>query len=188
MKEIYKNKIIEFYKNSKRLPTYSEIMKMLSFKSKNAVYKLINQLVKEGVLEKDSRGKISPAKLYGEVKVLGTVEAGFPGVAEELASDTLSLDEFLIENKEATYMLTVKGDSMIDAGIHEGDLVLVERKGEPRDGDIVIAEIDGGWTMKYFRRRNDKVYLEPANKKFSLIFPKEELKIAAIVKAIIRKY
>ena len=100
----------------------------------------------------------------------------------------MSLDEYLIENKEATYLLEVKGDSMIDAGIHEGDLVIVERKGEPKDGDIVIADVDGGWTMKYFRKRGSTIYLEPANRKYKPIYPTESLNIAAIVKGVIRKY
>jgi SOS regulatory protein LexA len=183
-----KNKIVSFYKRNKRMPGYKEIMELLGFKSKNAVYKLINKLVEEGVVEKDSRGRISPHKLIGELPVLGLVEAGFPSVAEEELSDTMSIDEYLINNKEASYILEVKGDSMIDEGIREGDLVIAERKGDAKDGDIVIAEVDGGWTMKYFRKKGRQIYLEPANKKYKPIYPEHELKIAAIVKGVIRKY
>jgi repressor LexA len=188
MYENYKKKILDFYRDNKRMPGYQEIMKLVGFKSKNAVYKLINKLVEEGIVEKDSQGRLSPSKLYGEVKVLGLVEAGFASVAEEETLDTMSLDEFLIGNKEATYMLRVKGDSMIDAGIQEGDMVIVERSQPAREGDIVIAEVDGGWTMKYYRKKAGKIYLEPANKKYPLIFPEHDLKIAAVVKAVIRKY
>ena len=184
----YKNKIISFYKDHKRMPSYTEIMALVGFKSKNAVYKLVNKLVAEGVFAKDSSGRLIPNKLFGEVPLLGLVEAGFPTAAEESLSDMMSLDEYLIENKEATYLLEVKGDSMIDAGIHEGDLVIVERKGEPKDGDIVIADVDGGWTMKYFRKRGSTIYLEPANRKYKPIYPTESLNIAAIVKGVIRKY
>lgn len=77
---------------------------------------------------------------------------------------------------------------MIDAGIYEGDLVIVERNRQPKVGDIVIAEVDRGWTMKYYKKEGNKVYLEPANKKYKPIYPKEDLKIAAIVKGVIRKY
>jgi SOS-response transcriptional repressor LexA len=121
-------------------------------------------------------------------KVRGTVAAGFAAPAEEELSDVISLDDFLIGNKEASYMLKVKGDSMIDAGIHEGDLVIVERGGEPRNGDIVIAEIDGGWTMKYLRQRSGHRFLEPANKKYQSIYPENDMKIAAVVRAVVRKY
>lgn len=188
MQDQYKNKILAFYKNYKRMPNYTEIMKLCRFKSRNAAYYLASNLIKEGFLDKDEKGKLLPNKIYGEIKILGLVEAGFPTPAEEDNSDSMSLDEFLIDNKDASYMLTVKGDSMIDASIKEGDIVIVERGKEPKEGDIVIAEIDGGWTMKYYRKKNGRPYLEPANKKYKPIYPREEMKIAAIVRAVVRKY
>lgn len=185
----YKNKIISFYKKNKRMPGYKEIMSMLGFKSKNAVYKLINKLVDEGIINKDSKGKITPNKVIGEVPLLGLVEAGIPSFAEEGVLDTMSIDEYLIGRQEGTYILQVKGDSMIDEGIREGDLVIAEtNKAVPKDGDIVIAEVDGGWTMKYFRKKGAQTYLEPANKKYKPIYPEYDLKVAAIVKGVIRKY
>jgi repressor LexA len=77
---------------------------------------------------------------------------------------------------------------MIDAGIREGDMVIVERGANYKDGDIVIAEVDGQWTIKYFRNRQGQIFLEPANKNFKPIYPKEELTISAVVKAVVRKY
>ena len=122
------------------------------------------------------------------ISLLGTIEAGWPSAAEEELVDTMSLDEYLIRNKEATYMLRVKGDSMIDAGILPDDLVLVERGKTAKDGDIVIAQIDREWTMKYFRKKGSKIWLEAANEKYKPIFPDEELTIAAVVVALIRRY
>jgi repressor LexA len=169
-------------------PNYAEIMTLLGFKSKNAVFKLVNRLKAENFLSKDDKGRLIPKNIFGQLKVLGQVEAGFPTPAEEELADTLSLDEYLIKNKEATYMLKVKGESMIDAGIMPGDMVLVDRSQNAVDGNIVIAEIDHQWTIKYLRKKGKNVYLEPANHKFPIIHPKEELKIAAVVKAVIRKY
>lgn len=170
------------------MPSYAELMGIFGFKSKNAAFKLAKRLQEEGVLSKDPSGKLIPGNLFNAVRVLGTVEAGWPSPAEEELSDTLSLEEWLIGNKEATYMLKVKGDSMIEAGIMPGDVVLVERKREAKDGDIVIAEVDNDWTMKYFKKTGSRIYLLAANKRYRPIVPKEELKIAAIVKAVIRKY
>ena len=170
------------------MPGYKEIMEITGFKSKNAVFKLINNLVDAGIVSKDSQGKIIPSRSLDEVPLLGLVEAGFPSSVDEELTDTMSIDNYLIENKESSYILEVKGDSMIDAGIQEGDLVVVERKGNPKEGDIVIAEVDGGWTMKYLRKKSGQVYLEPANKKYKPIYPEQELNIAAIVKGVIRKY
>jgi SOS regulatory protein LexA len=181
-------KIYHFYKAHKRMPSYSEMGKLLGYKSKSAVSYFINQLIEEGILSKDSTGRLIPHEGFGEVKVLGLVEAGFPTGAQEEILDTMSLDEFLVENKEATYLLRVKGESMVDAGIMPDDLVLVERGKQPRVGDVVVAEVDGDYTLKFYKLKNGKPYLEPANKKFKPIYPKEELKIAAIVRSVIRKY
>ena len=122
-----------------------------------------------------------------ELKILGVVEAGFPTSAAEELIDTMSLDEYLIENREATFLLKVKGDSMKDAGIIPGDLVIVERGKQPKNEDIVVAEIDGEYTMKYFKKSGKDISLEPANKKYKTIYPKESLSIVAVVKAVIRK-
>ncbi|MDO8523118.1 MAG: transcriptional repressor LexA [bacterium] len=184
----YKQKIILFYKSRKRMPTYAEIMKLVGFKSKNAAYKLVNKLIEEGALSKDPSGHLIPNRLQDELPLLGLVEAGFPSLAEEQILDTFNFDDYLIKNKESTYILKVKGDSMIDAGIHEGDLVIAEKGREARVGDIVIAEVDGGWTMKYFKKMGSLVYLEPANKEYKPIFAKRELNIAAVVSGVIRKY
>lgn len=184
----YKDKIFSFYERQKRMPSYAEIMNLLGFKSKNAVYKLINKLIDAGILEKDSTGKLLPTNLFQEVKLLGLVEAGIPSVADEEVLDTINLDSYLVRNRLASYLLEVKGDSMIEEGIHEGDLVIVERRSDAKEGDIVIADVDGGWTMKYYRKKGNRVYLEPANKKYKPIYPENDLKVAAIVKGVIRKY
>lgn len=188
MIEDYKNKIFSFYERQKRMPTYSEIMNLLGFKSKNSVYKLVHKLIDMGNLAKDATGKLIPTNLFQEVKLLGLVEAGIPMVAEEHVLDTLNLDNYLIKNRNNTYLLEVKGDSMIEEGIKEGDYVIVEKKNEAKDGEIVIAEVDGGWTMKYFRKEGNKVYLEPANKNYKPIYPETDLRIAAIVRGVVRKY
>ncbi len=170
------------------MPSYSELMAITGFRSKNAVSKLVDRCADHELLEKDATGRLLPGRLFAGLAVLGTVSAGFPSPAEEELTDTMSLDEYLIANKEATFILKVNGDSMIEAGILPGDLLLVERGAEARDGDIVIAQVDREWTMKYLRKRGTKVFLEAANKAYKPIHPQEELKIAAVVRAVIRKY
>jgi SOS regulatory protein LexA len=181
-------KLIAFYRAHRRMPTYTEMMTLFNYKTKSAVEYAVRKLVAGGVLSKDKHGKLIPKRLYGEVKLLGVVEAGFPSPAEEELVDAMSLDEFLIRNKEATFMLKVKGDSMVGAGIIEGDMVLVERGKSPQPGDIVIASVDGEYTMKYLRGRGDGVYLEAANAKYPPIYPENDLRIEAVVQAVIRRY
>jgi repressor LexA len=77
---------------------------------------------------------------------------------------------------------------MIEAGIREKDLVIVEKNKEPQNGDIILAEVDGNWTMKYFRRRGKIVTLEAANSKYSPIIPRTDLRIAGVITAVVRKY
>jgi len=186
--EKYKEQILDFYERNKRMPGYKEIMQLCGFKSKNSVYKLLNKLKDEGVIEKDSHGKITPLSL-GELKVLGTVQAGFPTAAEEDFSGTMSLDEYIVgKNKKSHYVLTVSGDSMIDASIAEGDLVIVEKTENAKIGDIVVACVDGDWTLKYLKKEKSGYFLEPANKNFQNIYPESQLTIGGVVKGVIRKY
>jgi SOS regulatory protein LexA len=182
-----KEKIVSFYKKNKRMPSYREMMDLFNYNSKNSVYKLVKKLVSQNFVSQDDQGRLLPNKLYGQTPILGLVEAGFPTDAQEDFVDTVSLDEFLIDNKESTYLLEVKGESMKDAGILPGDLVLVEKASHADFGRIVIAEVDGEWTMKFLEKKNGKICLMPANKKFKPIYPDQDLKIAAIVKGVIRK-
>lgn len=188
MNETRKKKVVGFYQRHKRMPSYSEIMLLTGYRSKNAVHHFVSWLVDEGVVSKDAHGRLLPKTLYGELPFVGLVQAGFPSPAEEELSDTMSLDRYLIGNREATYLMRATGESMVDAGIVDGDMLLVERTEKAKPGAIVIAMVDGERTMKYLRQRNGKFYLEPANKKFSIIVPENELVIEAVVKAVIRKY
>ena len=180
--------ISHFYREKGRMPSFSEIGEIVGFHSKNAVFKLVNKLEQLKFIGRDEKGRLIPGSIASPVKMLGTVEAGFPSPAEESLADTLSLDQLLIQNPEATFLLKVSGDSMSEAGILPGDMVLVDKGQVPKSGDIVIAEVDGEWTMKYLRKRGENVTLIPANPRYKPIKPQKELKIAGVVTAVIRKY
>ncbi len=181
-------KISDFYHEKGRMPSFSEICLITGIKSKNAVSKLISRLESLDILKRDEKGRLIPGSIRKRIKKLGTIEAGFPSPAEEELADAISLDEMLIENPSSTFILKVSGDSMIEAGIMPGDMVLVDKSLTPKSGDIVIAEVDGLWTMKYLRKRGDSVLLIPANPKYKPIRPKSELRIAGVVTAVVRKY
>lgn len=188
MRNPYQTKLEFFYSQNKRMPTYSEMMELFGFKSKNAVSRVVEKLVDAGIVAKDHLGRLVPSEIFGEIPKLGFVTAGFPATVEEELADTVNLDDLLIKNKPLTYMLEVDGDSMIDAHIEKGDMVLVEKCNSAKDGDIVIAEVDGEFTMKYLKKVGGKVWLEPANKNYQPIYPEHSLNINAVVKAVIRKY
>lgn len=177
-----------FLDDERRMPSYGELAELFGFKSKNAAQYLVNKWIEDGVVTKGAKGRLLPGSKLGAIRMVGTVEAGFPSAAEEENADAISLDEMLITNKEASFMLRVSGESMIEAGIRPGDMVVVERGREPKSGDIVIAEVDEKWTMKYFERHGKQIVLRPANKAFPLITPTEQLRVAGVVTAVVRKY
>lgn len=181
-------KLQTFYSFHKRLPSYRELADLFDYQSKSGAYKLADKLEAEGYVRKDENGKLIPTERLTALKVFGDVTAGFPSPAEEELVDTLSLDEFLVDNREATYVLRVDGPSMQEAGIKNGDLVLVERTDTANTGEIVVAEIDNEFTMKYLRKEDGQYYLEAAHPDYDDIYPEGELKIGGVVKGVVRKY
>ena len=129
----------------------------------------------------------APCRVVG-LMINGEVCAGFPSPAEEELREVISFDEYLVAHPETSFLLSVTGDSMTGAGIMEKDLVIVERGRQPKNGDIILAEVDGNWTMKYLRKKGKTITLEAANPKYPPIVPQEELRIAGVVTALVRKY
>ena len=188
----YFKKIANFYKSHRRMPSQTEIAELVGFKSRNAAFKLVQKLIAEKLADKDKTGRLIPrAGLFGGVPLFSNpVEAGWPSPAEEELIDTITLDEYLIPNKEATITAPVRGDSMKDAGIIEGDIVIIERNRPYDDGDIVIVSIDREFTIKYYRKKGKEIFFEPANEKYKPIYPKlgQEIKIIGVVIGTFRKY
>jgi SOS regulatory protein LexA len=180
--------IAAFFRENRRMPTYAEMLDLLGVRSKSVVHFWVNKLLAKGLLEKDSRGFLKPLRRSLALPLVGEVAAGFPSPAEEELRDIISFDEYLVKRPESSFLLKVSGDSMAGEGIMEGDLVIVERGRDPRNGDIVVAEVDGEWTIKYFRKEGKDVVLEAANPKYKPIRPKSELRLGGVVTAVIRKY
>ena len=107
--------------------------------------------------------------MSAKAKVSGSVVAGFPSPAEQYLEPPLDLNELLVKRPAATYFVRVEGDSMVGAGIRGGDLLVVDRSLRPADGDVIIASVDGEFTVKTYRRDQDGVRLEPANPAYQTI-------------------
>jgi SOS regulatory protein LexA len=183
-----KNIFVEFFRDQGRMPSYSEICELFEYKSKNAAFRLVKKLIDSGFLTKSAKGKLVPCNPLKPLRVLGEVQAGFPTPAEEQVLDTISLDEYLIGNAQASFLLRVSGDSMSEEGIMPGDLVIVERGRTPKNGDVVVAQMDEEWTLKFFERKNGQIRLIPGNKKYPVLIPKQELKMGGVVTSVVRKY
>lgn len=121
------------------------------------------------------------------LSVLGRIQAGFASPGEEELSDTISLEEYLLGDKASSYLLKVQGDSMIDAGILEGDFVIFERRYDYVVGDIVVALTEDGYTLKYLQKKNGHFYLEAGNESYPAFYPREG-QIIGVVTGSFRTY
>ena len=123
---------------------------------------------------------------YFEAKV----PAGFPSPAADYEENQLDLNKHLIKNPAATFFVRVSGDSMIGAGIHDGDLLIVDRSLDPRDKNVVIAVIDGELTVKRIRIQKKKVFLVPENENYTIInvSDREDFSIIGKVVSVFRTY
>ena len=117
------------------------------------------------------------------------ISAGFPSPADDFKETRISLDRELVKNKEATFYARVSGDSMIGAGLDDGDLLVIDRSKNPENGKIAICLVDGEFTVKRIKKEKNKLYLKPENKKYKPIELKEEneLIIWGVVEYVIKK-
>lgn len=126
-------------------------------------------------------------KLFGLKIYDSRVPAGTPVTVED-SYEIFDFENYMRADDERTFMLRVSGDSMIDAGIYDGDLIIVDTKIQPVHRVIVVAIIDGGYTVKYLRRKGNRNYLRAANPKYKDIYPESEFKIVGVVTGSVRKF
>jgi len=188
-------KILRFIQNriSKegRPPTIREIASWFGFKSTGTVRDYLRTLAKKGYLKlipKKSRAIELVRNLTFRIPIIGEITAGVPNLAYEEIDEYLNLEDFLSSSEKDIFALRIKGDSMIEKNIFDGDLVLIKRQSLANDREIIAALIDHDYeaTVKTFRKKHNKIYLEPANKKYSPIF--KEFSVIGKVIATIRRY
>jgi DNA polymerase V len=180
-------KVRGFYTRNRRMPSITELMELFKVTSRSSAFYVAKQLIKDGVVEKDKQGKLIPGNMLYALPRLGHIRAGFAAPAEEELADTISIGEYLLDRPEASYLLTVEGDSMEGAGIRSGDMVVFERTADVKVGEIVVALIEDGYTLKYLRRKNGRLCLEAANENYPDLHPKEG-QIIGKVTSTFRKY
>ena len=180
-------------------PSVREIGEAVGLRSPSTVHSHLNSLVKAGVLKRDPTkpraimivdeavSTVDPRRIR-QVPLLGRIAAGTPILAAEHVEETLPLPVELVGDGPV-FLLEVKGDSMIEAGIHEGDLVAVRSQPDADDGDIVAALIDGEEaTVKRLRRRAGKVILESENRAYEPMVFTDGVEILGKVVSVLRRY
>lgn len=176
-------------------PSISEMAKFLKVSSKNGVAKLLNALEASGHIKTSGKARgIQVLNALGEslqkglvaVPLLGYIQAGSPHLAEEQIEDWINLPQSMIKGRRDVFLLRVRGDSMINAGIYEGDLVIVRPTKEVKNNDIVVALLHDEATVKRFIQIKNRAYLKAENPDYKNIYPKEDWMVQGKVVGVIR--
>jgi len=177
-------------------PSYQELANHMNIKSKFAILKHIDALVSKGYLEKDSSARglriIDPNYAPGNmnessVPLIGRVAAGFPILAQENVERYIPIPRAMIKSEGRYFALKVRGDSMINAGIYEDDLVVVNSTNSARNKEIVVALLHDEVTVKRLITDKNKIYLKAENPAYDNIYPKGEWSIQGKVVGLIRE-
>lgn len=187
--------IIKQIRDTQIPPSISEMATHLKVKSKNAVAKLIDALEESGYVKTNGKARgITVMDSLEEhlgtgmirLPILGNIQAGTPHLAEEQIEEWINLPQTLVKRRRDVFLLRVRGESMIGAGIYEGDLVIVRPVREAKNNDIVVALLHDEATVKRFVQIKNRAYLKAENPDFKNIYPKEEWMIQGKVVGVIR--
>ena len=189
-----------YYQNENLFPTFDEMKDNLNIKSKSGIHKLLSSLEQKGfirriphkarALELKNIENINQETENIEIPFLGRIAAGNPIEAVTGSFEQISVPNYLLSNNEEHFTLEVSGDSMIDEGIFDGDVVVIKKIQHANTGEIVVALIDNNEvTLKKFRSFKNSIALEPANKNFKTrIFGEGRVKIQGKLVGLIRKF
>ena len=193
-------KFIEAYQfKFGKSPTLREMREHFGVSSDNSILKHLKGLSEKGFIKKDDtprgigllssvKARLESASNMARIPLLGSIPAGGPVLSEEHVLDYFEVGNDLLKKPQGSFALKVSGLSMINAGILEGDFVIANQSVPVRDGDIVVALVDGSNTVKRYRKQGQKVWLEAANPDYKDIHPDEYLEIQGVVTAVIRMY
>ena len=184
----YLTSLQDYYARHRALPSYASIGTLLGLKSKSSVAALVARLKLAGDLESMPDLRLAPTKrFFARPLAEAPVRAGMPDQVEDGDADALTIDDYLIERPSQTVLIRVKGDSMIDAGIFDGDLVVVEKRPSAQKGEIVVAIVDNQFTLKRLEMEQGRFVLRAENKAYPLIRPEGALEIFGVMVGLVRK-
>ena len=180
-------KLRTHWKRHAAFPSMAKLCDTVGLSSTSSVFALVGRLVDAGYLERvDSR--IAPTRKFFARPLLSPVRAGQPQAASQEEPEVLTIDDYLIDDPNRTSLHKVRGDSMKDLGILEGDLVVVEHHTPTKPGDIVVAWADNELTVKtLLLDPQGRYYLQPANSAYQPIFPTTSLEVMGVVIGVVRK-
>lgn len=178
-----------YYADTRRIPSMARIGELMGF-SAPAAQKFIERLAGEGFVTRTPEGDawIPGQRFFERPLVEVTVQAGNPVSVDAVPAEPFLIDEYVVRDPGQTVLIPVKGDSMRDAGINDGDLAVVERTADARDGDLVVAIVDNDYTLKELASERGQKVLKPHNPDYAVIRPKGRLEIFGVLVGLIRRY
>ncbi len=177
-----------YYAEHGVLPSYATIGRLVGMSSKGSVAEMVERLKRAGYLDSTPDRRLQPGRRFHDREVAGHVRAGPPDSASNVLIESLSLDSFLTRNRPETVWVRVKGDSMIGAGILDGDLVAVARRPDARAGEIIVANIDGEFTLKRLAFERGRPVLYAENSAYPPLRPRGGLEVFGVVVGLARRY
>lgn len=179
-------KLQDHYARHGVLPSYAGISALVGFRAKNAAVKLANRLSKAGYVRIAPNGRLAPDQRFFERPFLASVPASRPDTVE-MMFETMSIDRYLVDRPSRAALVRVKGESMKDAGIYDGDVVVVERRESAEAGQFVVARVDGEYTLKELDFEGKRPVLRPHNRAFPVLRP-AHVEIVGVVRGVARRY
>lgn len=178
-----------YWKRHHAFPSMARLCEVVGLSSTASVFDLVSRLKDAGYVQR-VEGRIAPTKRFFARPLVGSVRAGVPQPRQDEDDfEVLTLDDYLVPDPNRTFLARVKGDSMRDAALLEGDLVVVQKNCPTKVGDIVVAVVDGQVTVKRLRQdATGRFYLQAANPDYADIVPDGELEILGVVVGQCRTY
>lgn len=184
----YLSALRAYYAKQGVLPSYSAIGKLVGMSSKSSAAEMVGRLKRDGFLESAPDRRLRPGPHFHDRPLTDHVRAGKPTVIDSPPVETINLDNYLIRHQRETVLVRVKGDSMVDAGIRPGDIVVVERRSDARSGQIVVALVDGEFTLKRLKYERGAPVLFAENRAYPAIRPFGDLQVFGVVVGLARSY
>jgi repressor LexA len=185
----YLSRLQDYYVDWKSIPSYAKLCEVFGIASKSWVKTILNRLSEAGFIERTPDGVWVPTRqFFARPLAESSVQAGMPVSVTATQGEFFVIDEMLIDTPSKTTLIPVKGDSMIEAGIHDGDIAVVEKRMTANIGDIVVAIVDNEFTLKTLDKERGKFILRPANQAYPVIRPQGTLEIFGVLIGLIRKY
>jgi len=184
----YLEKLQDYYAEHKVIPSYSVLASLWGISAKSWVSECVRRFEEAGYLDWTPDRQLKPGARFFERRLADQpVQAGLPNPAIADGYDLITIDDHLIRVPSKTCLVRVKGESMIEAGILDGDLLVVEQQANANVGDVVVAIVDNEFTVKYLARERNDFVLKPANKAFPVVRPRGRLEIFGVMAGLVRR-